>query len=131
MIVDILKDMNREINFNKCTETIDEFCKLNDNILTIAEISKGFETSKTLIKNIHSRNLYKYIGIIENTKMNKYINNPNAIIDTLEIGISDSFLQNVKFYDKDMNLSFNIDPKFISNLLLNFGVKKINRVYLK
>jgi len=131
MIVDILIDMNKEIDFNKCVENIDEFCKLNDNILTIADISKGFNKSKKLIKDIHCRNLYKYIGDIETSEIEVHKNNPNSIIDTLEIGISDSFLENVKFYDKDMNKSFNIDPKFISNLLLNFGVKKINRVYLK
>ena len=119
MISDYLKELNYKL------DKIEEFCKLDDNIINNTEI----------INNIYSRKLYKlktekiYKNKFPDLKIEK---NTNEFIQKLKIGLNSINLNpidNIQFYKNNIKIS--LTKENVSHLIPDTSTEYILRVYKK
>ena len=99
MVKDILLDLNEHINFINNIDSV-EFTKYRDDIIfKVYDIkNESINKSRELLNNIHTRNIYKYIGEI------KYSNEITK--EYLEDTLIDNDIKNDDFIIQDMSLSY-------------------------
>jgi len=143
MVIDILKNSKDFIKFNN----IQEFLKLNDNILeNIYNFNKTSTITKKLYERIYKRDLYTFLGEINNLSEiystshvleyildNSPIEKDKLIVETLNIGISKTNefpLKNINFYNKK-NKIINLDVKNITKLIPSILKENTIRIFYK
>ena len=121
------------LKFNEFIDNVVDFCKLNDGILYFISMLDLSKESKELIYRINSRDLYKYIGELQEVNIeNLTLEERHAIIiNKLQLGIPSDLLTNVKFYNNKQDTKyFKLDMNSISHLFLKFGTETVYRIYI-
>ena len=87
-----------------------------------------------LLHNIKTRKLYKYLGDFDlsESQITDINSRDDIILDELVLGVPNSLLSNVRFFNKsDIDKSFIIDMENAPHICVKFGVDKIYRLYSK
>jgi HD superfamily phosphohydrolase len=133
MINDILKFCEDELKISNKINDSNEFIKLNDNILSNIEFmsseNPNILKAKELIKRIKLRDLYKYLGEINNPNFD--ISSLNSIKEYIKENDSSYIFPYIEKEDdiiiEKLNLSYSFDPLEHVSFYDNDNLVKINK----
>lgn len=148
MIKDCLLLVDKEFKLTEKTRNIEQFYKLNDNIINDIEDKSVNKEAKRLINRIHRRQLYLYVGeynknieskinIIANMIKEKFSVDESDILFTKMCigyvsGNKPNPLDNIYYFNKyDYNKSFRKNTKDISNLISQNFTECRYKLYIK
>ena len=147
MIQDILYDLDDHINFSNNIDNI-KFSEYDDSILLkVWDIQdSSINNAKKLMKRIHSRDIYKYIGEVKHSKnINKkfindfiedeYINSEDIIVQDMVLSFSNKKnnpIKNIYFYNKNNpDISYLLSKKNMTKILPEQFSERTLRLFSK